>query len=89
MAHAATTEDFEALIRRVVREEFLALLRSPEELLEAWQREDREEAKHDAILLQEALEVLEADGDRPEAWMSWTEVEAELDRAEAAGELPD
>ena len=42
----------------------------------------------DALLLREALAVLEAEGDDPEAWMSWEEVEAELDRAEAAGELP-
>ena len=89
MAYATTTEGSEALIRRVVREELLALLRSPEAILEAWHREDQGEARHDAILLREALEVLEADGDRPGAWMSWVEVEAELDRAEAAGELPD
>ncbi len=48
-----------------------------------------DEAVDDAILLREALEILETDGDRPEAWMSWAEVEAELERAEAAGELPD
>ena len=89
MAPSATNEGLEDLIRRVVREEFLALLRSPEAVLEAWQREERDEASHDAILLREALEVLEADGDRPEAWISMEEAEAELDRAEAAGELPD
>ena len=89
MTAAATHEELEAMVRRVVREEFLDLLRSPEKILESWQREETDEARHDAILLREALEVLEADGDRPEAWMSWEEVEAELDRAEAAGELPD
>ncbi len=88
MAIPAKTEDLEDLIRKVVREEFLALLRAPEVTLEEWDRESRNEACHDAILLREALEVLRADGDRPEAWMSWDEVEAELDRAEAAGELP-
>ncbi len=89
MVPRATTEGLEDLIRRVVREEFLSLLRSPETILDAWEREERDEAQHDAVLLREALAVLEADGDRPEAWMSWDEVEAELDRAEAAGELPD
>ena len=89
MEPQATDKGLEDLIRRVVREEFLALLRSPAEVLVAWEREERDEDRHDAILLREALEALEADGDRPEAWMSWGEVEAELDRAEAAGELPD
>ncbi len=89
MAIAEATEDLEALVRRVVREEFLTLLRSPEAIFEAWRREEADEARHDAILLREALEILEADGDRPEAWISMEEAEAELDRAEAAGELPD
>ena len=89
MTLSTTPEELENMVRRVVREEFVDLLRSPEALLEAWRREEASEARHDAILLREALEVLEADGDRPEAWMSWEEVEAELDRAEAAGELPD
>ena len=89
MATVTTTEGLEELIRRVVREEFLSLLRSPESTLETWQREDRDEERHDAVLLRDALEVLAEDGDRPDAWMSWEEVEAELDRAEEAGELPD
>ncbi len=89
MAIAEMTEDLESLVRRVIREEFLAFLRSPEATFETWQREEADEARHDSILLREALEILQADGDRPEAWISMEEAEAELDRAEAAGELPD
>ena len=89
MTLTTTTEELETLVRRVVREEVLELLRSPEALLEAWRRAEADEARHDAILLREAPEALEQDGDRPEAWISLEEAEAELDRAEAAGELPD
>ncbi len=60
MVSQATTEDLEGLIRRVVREEFLAMLRAPETILEVWEREERDEERHDAILLREALEVLDA-----------------------------
>jgi hypothetical protein len=43
----------------------------------------------DELLLREALAVLQQYGDKPEAWMDWDDFEAELDWAEAAGELPD
>ena len=39
------------------------------------------------MLLKDALALLEEYGNKPESWMSWEEFEAELDRAEAAGEL--
>ena len=42
----------------------------------------------DQLALREALEVIRRHGDDPEAWMSWDDFEAELDRAEATGELP-
>ena len=42
----------------------------------------------DEGLLKGALAVLEEYGDKPKSWMRWEEFEAELDRAEAAGELP-
>ncbi len=86
----ADDEELEPLIRRVVREELTDLLSAPaSSILEDWRHEGPEDAAQDALLLRDALRALEVDGDRPQAWMSWQECEAELDRAEAAGELPD
>ena len=88
MPAPARSEELKALIRHLVREELVALLHSPVATLEDWQRQGADDPEGDALLLRDALAVLEAEGDDPEAWMSWEEVEAELDRAEAAGELP-
>ena len=82
-------EALESLIRRVVREELAALLNaSAGSILEDWRHEGPEDPEQDAALLRDVLSALRADRDRPEAWVSWEECEAELDRAEAAGELP-
>ncbi len=81
-------EELEALIRRVVREELLALLNAPAGSILEDCHQGPEDPEQDAILLRDALSALRADRDRPEAWISWEECEAELDRAEAAGELP-
>jgi len=81
--------DLEALVRRVVREELVRLLRAPlHSILEDEKHEGPEDPTEDERLLQEALTVLRDYGDKPEAWMSWEDFEAELERAEAAGELP-
>lgn len=81
--------DLEALVRRVVREELVRLLHTPvRSLIEDEKHEGPEDAAEDELLVQEALTVLQNYGDKPEAWMSWEDFEAELDRAEAAGELP-
>lgn len=82
--------DLEALIRRVVREE-LSRLVPPEQpsILDDWSHEGPDDPEGDAELLQEALAVIEEFGHKPEAWTSWEEFQAELRRAEAAGELPD
>ena len=86
----ADDEELEPLIRRVVREELTDPLSAPaSSILEDWRHEGPEDAAQDALLLRDALRALEVDGDRPQAWMSWEECETELDRAEAAGELPD
>lgn len=37
----------------------------------------------------EPVAVLKQYGDKPEPWIKWEDFEAELDRAEAAGKLPD
>jgi len=75
----SSTEDLEALIRQVLHEELANLL----------ERSRIEIALEDENLACDALAVLAADRDRPEAWVSWEQAKAEIARAEAAGELPD
>ena len=83
-------EELEALVRRVVREELIRLLRAPlRSILEDRTQEGPDNPAEDDLLLHEALAVLREYREKPEAWMSWRDFEAELDRAEAAGELPD
>ena len=88
MLQPSKSEELDSLIRRLIRQELVALLHSPVATLEDWQRQGVEDSDGDALLLRDALAILEAEGEDPDAWMSWDEVEAELDRAEAAGELP-
>lgn len=81
--------DLERLIRRVVREEISRLLKAPvRSLLEDQQQEGPDDPAGDDLLLADALAVLQQYEDTPDAWMSWEDFEAELDKAEAAGELP-
>ena len=81
--------ELQVLIRRVVREELTRLLRAPvRSILEDWGQEGPDDPAQDELLLREALAVLQGYEDQPEAWMNWEDFEAELDRAEAAGELP-
>jgi hypothetical protein len=83
-----TPEELEKLMRRVVREEISRLLHQPaRSILDDWKQEGPDDPEGDAVLLGEALAVLREYGDKPDAWMSWENFEAELDRAEAAGEL--
>jgi hypothetical protein len=89
-ANFLSTSELEALVRRVVREEITHLLRSPvRSILEDWRQEGPDDPAEDELLLNEALAVLQKNRDAPEAWMNWEDFEAELDKAEAAGELPD
>jgi hypothetical protein len=82
--------DLENLIRRVVREELTRLLPPPTpSILEDWSHEGPDDPTGDEAVLTEALAELEEYGDKSETWMKWEDFEAELDRAEAAGELPD
>lgn len=75
----SSTEELEALIRQILRDEIAVLV-----------ERSRIEIEHeDKILAREAAAIWEADGDRPEAWMDWEDAKAEILRAEAAGELPD
>ena len=81
--------ELEAFVRRVVREEIARLLHSPvSSILEDQSQQGPDDPAGDELLLREALAVLQKYRDKPEAWMDWEDFEAELDRAEAAGELP-
>ena len=82
--------ELETLVRRVVREELARLLQQPvRSLLDDWAQEGPEDPAQDKLILAEALDTIRKYGDKPEAWVSWEDFEAELDKAEAAGELPD
>jgi len=82
--------DLENLIRRVVREELVRLLRRPaRSILEDRGQEGSEDPAEDELLLSEAFANLHQYGDQQDALMSWEDFEAELDKVEAAGELPD
>jgi hypothetical protein len=82
-------EELEALVRRVVREEIRRALKRPASILEDQRHAGPEDPAEDQQLLEEAMIVLQGAGDDPAAWLSWEELEAELNRAEATGELPD
>ena len=87
--NSINTAELEGLVRRVVREELSRLLHEPiRSILEGAEHEGPENPAEDEMLLKDALAVLEEYGDKPESWMNWEEFDAELDRAEAAGELP-
>lgn len=82
--------ELESLIRRVVREELGELLRSPiRSILRDRTQDGPDDPFQDDMLLGEALAVLLEHRDEPDAWMTWEDFESELDRAEAACELPD
>jgi hypothetical protein len=57
-------------------------------ILGDWDQEGPDDPAGDGVLLEEALVAPEEYGDKPETWVKWEDFEAELDRAEAAGELP-
>ena len=90
---AISPTDLETLIRRVVREvvheELIHVAQpTPISILDDWRHEGPTDPQGDEELLQEALTVLTELKNKPEDWMSWEDFEKELDRAEAAGELP-
>jgi hypothetical protein len=86
---AVSQADLETLVRRLVREELHQLLNMPaRSILEDWKQEGPNDPAGDALLLRDALTVLQQYENIPDAWMSWEDFEAELDKAEAAGELP-
>jgi hypothetical protein len=89
-----TVVEMEALIRRVVREavheEFVRLLSNlPGSVVNNWVHEGEDDPAGDALLLAEALAERERYRTNPEAWIDWETFKAELEAAEATGELPD
>jgi len=79
--------ELEKMIRRIVREELAHT--SKASLLDDWSQEGPDDPAGDAELLREAEQVLAETEAKPEMWLKWADFEKELDRAEAAGELPD
>ncbi len=86
-----TVAELEALVRRVVREELVRLVQqpAPDSILDDWSHEDPDAPDGDQELLEEALAALAYAKAHPETLRRWEDVQADLDRAEAAGELPD
>lgn len=82
-------DELEALIRRVIREELARLLQTPvKSILDDWKQEGPDDPIADDLLLKDALAVIQKYKDTP-AWIDWEEFETELDKVEAASELPD
>jgi hypothetical protein len=57
-------------------------------ILDYWSQEGLDDPEGDEELLQEALVLREEYKRDKSGWKTWDEFEAELNRAEAAGELP-
>ncbi len=85
-----SSQELENLIRRVIREELIRLLHTPvRSILEDPRHEGQgDDPAGDRTLLRDALEILQKYDDKPDAWIKWEDFETELERAEAAGELP-
>jgi hypothetical protein len=83
-----TRSELESLIRSVIREELRRALR-PVNPLDDWNHEGPDDPEGDEIIAREALAQLEEIKKNPSQLRSWGDFEAELARAEAAGELPD
>ncbi len=78
------SDELETLIRQVVKEELVHLMKTPTiSLLGDWEQEGPDDPEGDRLLLHEALDVLRKHGDNPDAWTKWEDFEAELEHAEA------
>ncbi len=85
---AIDPQELRQLVRRMVREELAELFpKARPEILDDLSHEGPEDPDEDDQLLREALATLQEHQIQPDGWMSWEDFEAELDRAEAAGEL--
>jgi hypothetical protein len=86
-AASVSLADLESLIRRVVREELTR--QRQQDILEDRAHEGPPDPEGDESLLREALMVSQEYRADKEGWLRWEEFEAEIDRAEAAGERPE
>ncbi len=84
-----SAEELESLIRRVVREELTRQSDAPAAILHDWRHEGPDDPVADEELAKEAEALSLKYREAPEELMSLNELEAELARAEAIGELPD
>jgi hypothetical protein len=86
--------EMEALIRRVVKEavheEFARVMQhTPSSIVDDWTHEGPYDLEGDRLLLAEALTERERYRANPQEAIEWEAFKAELQEAEAAGELPD
>ena len=81
-----TRSDLESLICSVIREELRRALRLVNPL-DVWSHEGPDDPEGDEIVAREALAQIEEYEKNPYRRMTLEEYEAELTRAEAAGEL--
>lgn len=82
-------ETLRRVVQEAVREEVTRLFETPpSEWLEHWLHEGPDDPEGDAKLLAEALVVSKQYRQSREGWKTLDEFEDELERAEAAGELP-
>ena len=76
-------------VRKAVREEFSRLLqRERPSVVDDWSQEGEPDPEGDMALLAEALELIRRYENNREGWKNWDVFKAELEEAEAAGELP-
>jgi len=81
--------DLESLIRRVVREEVMHILRKPNRaVVEYWEHEGPDDPVGDQHLLTDALALLQKYETNREGWKTLEQFEAELAEAEVRNELP-
>lgn len=89
IVHETVEEVVDKAVHKAVRQELQgAKLTKPLTIGEDWSHEGPDDPEGDAELLAEALITMEKYKTDKSGWMSWDEFKAELERAEAAGELP-
>ncbi len=83
-------DELELVVRRALRKELAQFVTQTRySLLHVWSHEGPKDDEGDEALAVEALAVLERYREDRTGWQKWEDFEAELDAAEAAGELPD
>ncbi|MBX7235223.1 MAG: hypothetical protein K1X65_12595 [Caldilineales bacterium] len=82
-------DELELVVRRALRKELAQFVTQRRtSILHDWDQEGPEDDVADEALAAEALAILERYRKDRTGWQKWEDFEAELDAAEAAGELP-